>query len=128
MKQYIVAINCFKEGLLLKKDSALYNNLAISYLKVIDYWKYIEFYNEALLLNPKDYIQLNNKGEALKNIEQYDETLKYMERCEEAIEKFDISTNLDNQYVAAFYNYGITLNYMGEYYETIENFLINKLN
>jgi len=51
-----------------------------------------------------------------------------MERCEEAIEKFDISTNLDNQYVAAFYNYGITLNYMGEYYETIENFLINKLN
>ncbi len=74
-----------------------FTNVAITYSNLNEHQKSLNYYNKALLLNPKHKYALNNKGY----------TLNMLHKFEEAISLFDKAIELDPNFAYSYNNRGL---------------------
>jgi tetratricopeptide (TPR) repeat protein len=92
-----------------KNDSSLYYLIGKIYYEKDEYDKAIEFYSQAINLNPKDDNAYNNMGIAYANLKEYDKAITAFQKAIELNPKYDIAYN----------NMGLAYNGLKEYDKAI---------
>lgn len=79
-------------------DADDFTSVALTYSYANEHQKSLEYYDKALLLNPKHKYALNNKGY----------TLNLLSKFEEAIPLFDKAIEIDNDFAYSYNNRGLS--------------------
>lgn len=95
-----------------KKFNAAFNNICWACNEIGEYETAIKYADKSLSIDPSDYITMVNKGNALISIEKY----------QEALECYNMSLNVKENYAHALYGKGLVYYTIKEYDNALINF------
>ena len=128
------------------KDASYYFNMGYASDEKGDYDKAIEYYSEAIKLDPDESVTYNNRGKGYNEIGKYDKAIKDLNKAieldvkysysynnrgiayygrgeyDKAIEDYDKAIELDSVYIRAYRNRGLAYDKKGKYDKAIEDY------